>query len=510
MMKKLKYILVFVCVYMNAQIDPNYPEIDQWQTSGKIGGIPTNYVDYVTITPIANLQASIDAASAQAVSSGFGQIVNLSPGTYDITLISQLQMRNNVMLRGSDKATTIIYSSEVFGDGGGFNQEKMMVEFDGVVGAGLEDLTLKYFQCFLNIPKDYWTDIEFVNSHSNSRCGGSTDIKLVRMHGGANNNWVDNCWLIDSGTNPIQIDGDQNTISNCLVDGSYKTGPGGDGYFLVTGDYNLIIYNRVTRIRHFSFERGAQYNVAYGNIFEVDINYHNGDDGYNLCENNVVYPYLSHGFGPMQTGRSIYGHDPPDPSGNYLFRNSFYRSDNSLILYPSFSTIYHLTDYADPDGDLIDDYDYMMTEITSPLPVNNTFYPSGINTPALAKKRVLVYYNGSEVTLAKKQTIGAKVDELGYTYDVMVTSDNLGAQFNELSVLNTFYEKVVILNETELTVDTGIKTTLDNFTGNVYYVDATQADAMVEAELTTIFAENVGVTNIIRRRNKKKLMTLMN
>lgn len=492
-MRKYLAILFLFPLFSNGQTDANYPVIDSLITAGVTGGIPTTRTVYATLNTshLASLQDSINAATTQYISSGTVQEIVLSKGTYDLPMSAQygLELNEGVVLRGidPDNPQDVIISTDVtYNDGGVYSGEKYMIKFDDF-NAGLEDLTITYNDAVpLNIPTFHVTDIGFSTYHTNTRSGGDTDVKGIRFVSNSYDNWVDNVIIKDMGDHPIQIEGNHNTISNCFVNGSYKTGGGGQGYFMITGDFNLIIYNSIKRIRHLIIQLGAQYNVVFRNNLHVDVNYHDGDDGSNLVQENWMHPHPD-GFTPINTGRSFYGHAPPDPVDNFLWRNSVYNNIDleTRELTDVDGSVYQINDYMDPDTDPIDDYGYAFDTIVSPLPLNNTFYPLNLaDAPPRRHKRILIYYNGSNTTDAKKEIIGIKAEELSLSRQIDAVHDVIGFDLNgEVGDLDDYFGKIIVVNESTVTFNATQQSALDAFDGDVVYLDDTQEETVLRNAL---------------------------
>ncbi|MET1260753.1 hypothetical protein ABV409_15500 [Flagellimonas sp. DF-77] len=292
--------------------DSSYPTMQEWANAGVNGGIPSNLTVVRTINTSNNLQAIIND-----VHSNGGGVILMTEGTYSIS--QTLMMKSNVVLRGVDKESVIIEST-VRGDG----QTSRSIYFDNVSNAGIENLTHFYRvdNCQITDRQELNDGAYDSNLFQNDPCG-LTNIRVnaIEMDRSSSNNWIDNCNILESGSHPIDIEGDHNTVRNCFIDRAYNKGPGGRGYVVTTGVGNLFVGNVIKRIRHFIFQRGAKYNVAFKNTLWVDMNFHSEDGGFNLVEQNTITTPSWHAWPIIETGREgVPGHEPPGPN-NFIYNN---------------------------------------------------------------------------------------------------------------------------------------------------------------------------------------------
>ena len=306
-------------------MDSNFPIIEEWVKAGVVGGIPSSLTVVETIGPSDNLQSTINN-----VSSNGGGVILLRTGTYPIT--QTLNMRSNVVLRGEDKDNVILEST--IRNTRNFNNGSIYFD-DGVTRAGLENLTY-YYRVDGCEPIDDISGAapQFSVVHSNDPCGRS-DLRTagIVMWREAHNNWIDNCNILESGSHPVRIWGDHNTVRNTFVNRTYNKGGSGVGYFYISGDYNLIVNNIIQRLRHVAVDgyggtASPKYNVLYNNIFfRVDVNFHEYDGGYNLVERNEISPEPYHHLQgkPILTGHQPSGHGLPGPI-NYFYNNDTSRA----------------------------------------------------------------------------------------------------------------------------------------------------------------------------------------
>jgi hypothetical protein len=322
--------------------------------AGVTGGIPDNLPVATAISNSSDLQAAINTADQNG-----GGVIVLEPGTYPIT--TTIAMKNNVVLRGCSSGGVILESTIRSTSSQG---KKNTIEFSNVSNAGLENLTILYKVDGLE-PKDR------LNSGDGGWCGdcfknnpgGVNDlyVRQIAITSTSNNCWVKNCKILKSGTDPILIAGDYNTFTNNFVDRCYNKGSNGNGYYDIRGEYNLIKNDTVKRIRHFAIQQGAKYNVVIDCYIEGDVNFHNGDAGYNLLETNTIILPTWHGWDIFGTGGASYGHQPPGPNNIMVNNTTKYKWGGPR--------------YADPDKI------YTFTGFGAPtltnwaMPTCNTFYP---------------------------------------------------------------------------------------------------------------------------------------
>jgi hypothetical protein len=136
------------------------------------------------------------------------------------------------------------------------------------------------------------------------------------------------------------------------------------GYYnIMRSKYVLSCYEKVRRIRHYAIHIHSKYCVAIHNDFEVDVNFHDGDDGYNLVEDNKIIIPLWHSWHCFQLG------DPSQhkPAGKWdvLYNNTtYYKLDGPEFSKPN--TVYLMNEKFE---------DQTVVESALKRPIGNTFYP---------------------------------------------------------------------------------------------------------------------------------------
>ena len=251
-------------------------------------------------------------------------------------------MKSNVVLRGVSKDEVIIESTVKGTDSNAYS-----IYFDGVSGAGIENITHFYRVDGCDI-----IDKETLNNgdydrqiYSNDPCGiTNIVVGAIGMSKTTSNSWVDNCNILESGSHAIRLRGNNCTVSRSYIDRSYNKGPGGRGYFDITGNYNLVVGNTVKRIRHLAIQLGARYNVVYNNLLWVDVNFHDDDAGENLIEKNTITTPSWHGWDIIATGAADY-HRPPGVN-NIIFNNTTNHRQTGESLYGIEGKIYTVLGFS--------------------------------------------------------------------------------------------------------------------------------------------------------------------
>lgn len=132
------------------------------------------------------------------------------------------------------------------------------------------------------------------------------------------------------------------------------------GYYNISNSrYVLICNEKIRRIRHLAIQNFSKYNVIIDNELEVDINFHDGDDGYNLVQGNRCKIPTWHSWEPISVGVSTQ-HLPPG-KGNILYNNQFINKDGELI-YSKNGTFYQMNaDWSNERASLFIEYHNLHT-----------------------------------------------------------------------------------------------------------------------------------------------------
>ncbi len=348
----------------NSKNDINYPFMREWQKAGVEGGIPLRNTLPIKITLAPTDSKGIQDAINLIDTGGKPSVILLKEGTY--TIDQPIQLKSNVILRGESKNQVVL---EVIVRSNGSNN-KQVITFDDVRKSGLEDLTFEYIP---NKSIILYDDRNVpLNRFCGSRCFGNDPegeknmyVSFVRMKENSKNCWIDNCVFKNSGSDPLEIWGNHITCRNNFIDACYNKGGGGNGYYDIRGDYNLFAYEKVRRIRHFTIQQKAKYNVVTQCEIEVDVNFHNGDRGFNLVENNRITSLQWRSWGAFASGGSKYGHDKPGPN-NIIFNNITKGRGNSEQ-FGGNDKVFVFDQYSKP------------RVLKNAPPSGNTFYPVVLN-----------------------------------------------------------------------------------------------------------------------------------
>jgi hypothetical protein len=326
-----------------------YPVVEQFAQAGVEGGIPSDQPVVTTINPGEDIQSAIDYASSVG-----GGVVLLKSGTYQVD--SSINLESNVVLKGENRDSVVVESSirSTIGEGGGLPGRKdSTFVFDNDSNAGIENLTIEYQVPGLEpIDREGLVDGGRYDEAFTNDPYGRDDLHVrgIYISQNSSNNWVNGVSVLKSGTDPIVVEGNHNTLTNNFVDQSYNKGVNGAGYYTIAGDYNLVKGETVERIRHFAVQGGAAYNVVVDSNFQVDVNFHNGDDGNNLVQSNTIELPSWNPWKPFETGGAQFGHDTPG-SNNIIFDNETkdYNSDGSAESpFAEDSVIYTFNGYGYP------------------------------------------------------------------------------------------------------------------------------------------------------------------
>lgn len=302
----------------SALLDARFPAMAEWAKAGVEGGIPdvpsTKVI--LKITPKANLQKAIDKVALK------GGVLLLQSGEYVIN--EPVLLRSGVILRGVSKELVVL-SIKMHGYFWRTKNEyrKGAVLLHGIENAGVENLTVKYAAATFE-PNDRdshtaaWTIDVF---HKREQRDTTLFVESVWIHQ-VRNCWVQDCNILWSGSDPIRITlSDHITCRRNFIDRCYNKNDGGMGYYNISNSrYVLICNEKIRRIRHVTIQNFSKYTVFIDNELEVDINFHDGDSGYNLIQGNKSKIPAWHSWEPLAVGVPMQ-HLPPG-KGNILLNNS--------------------------------------------------------------------------------------------------------------------------------------------------------------------------------------------
>jgi hypothetical protein len=308
-------------VFDESRYDPRFPEMREWAKAGVEGGIPLRNTlpKKLRVSEGADLQSAIDRVAEQG-----GGVLVLGPGDYWID--RTIQLKSGVVMRGTHKDSTIIkirMRAPFFKIAGG--KSATAIEVNGQERVGVEDLTIRYEAVdFEPMDKsDFHAPWEINPFHGDEIRDDQLFVHSL-IFANSRNCWVDNCNLLWAGAHPLGMANCQHmTMRDNFVDRAYvKKGGMHGGYYGVWGtSYSLFYNEKVRRIRHFALmSPGCKYNVVYQCDMEVDVNYHDADDGQNLVEKSRVATPVWHSWDAIGVGAQG-KHRPPGPR-NFLFDNT--------------------------------------------------------------------------------------------------------------------------------------------------------------------------------------------
>ncbi len=303
----------------SALLDARFPALAEWAKAGVEGGIPDSISTKVQlkITPRSNLQKAIDRVAKK------GGVLLLLPGEYIIN--KPICVRSGVTLRGVSKKSVIL-SVKIHGYFWSTKNQKRVgaILLQGIENAGVENLTVKYTAANFE-PNDRdsdsaaWTIDVF---HKPEMRDTTLFVESIWIHQ-SRNCWVQDCNILCSGSDPIRITlSDHITCRRNFIDRCYNKNDGGMGYYNISNSrYVLVCNEKIRKLRHVAIQNFSKYNVLIDNELEVDINFHDGDEGYNLVQGNRSKIPIWHSWEPISVGVPKQ-HLPPG-KGNILFNNSF-------------------------------------------------------------------------------------------------------------------------------------------------------------------------------------------
>lgn len=373
-------------IFDESLYDDRFPDMKEWAKAGVQGGIPFRSDIPVkrTLSPVTgdndmsdNIQSAIDAVASEG-----GGAVLLNEGTYPIR--NSITLKSKVILRGTERKSVNIASYMSAPS----DSKKSCVIMENISQAGLEDLTLSFVREGVEpIDREHWLDGGWSNDIFQNDPHGVNDlyVRLVYIKS-STNCWIDHCRFIESGTEPLFIKGSYLTLRKNYSDRAYNKGGGGNGYYDLRGDHCLVVKDTVRRIRHFAVQQGAQYNVIFKCHIEVDVNFHNKDEGHNLVEQNKILLPTWHGWDIFATGGPEWGHTPPGPENLILNNTTNYKNQGPR--YADKDRIYTFTGYgapvrlpdAGPSGGTFYAVKYIGTNITNQNKWGNNVIRLGYNS----------------------------------------------------------------------------------------------------------------------------------
>lgn len=310
-----------------SKFDSNYPQMSEWKTAGRTGGIPSLSSQFDKTfepgTPASDIIAYLSSSEVKYKSVN----VYLKNGEY--LFDTSVRLFSKATLIGESRDGVIIKL-----------QNKGNISFYNGDGIGLRNMTIK---------GDYSTNEPDPTKMEETLVGMGLGSHMSLNLTGARNCFVDNVRIINSASHPIVIgntsqrDGYHNTIRDVEIDGAYNKDGGYQGYFHIGGHHNLVTGCKVTHIRHISFQDPTStYNVFYKNDVAQEVSFHNNDGGDNLVEHNKITIPETLGdsycaiMGPWSVQHQVGGR-------NFIYRNKCLElnknnnmpwSDNELYIGP--------------------------------------------------------------------------------------------------------------------------------------------------------------------------------
>lgn len=298
----------------------------QWERAGAHHATSSsvNTKTMVRVGPGQSIAAALRRADRQG-----GGVVLLGAGIH--RLDETVLVPSGVVLRGAHRDSTQlhVYIKAPFAEHESGRRTGAVV-LKKVQQAGVENLTIQYKAAnFEPTDKDSmnaaWDRTVF---HVPESRDTMLFVDLVLIDS-AENCWIKNCRLLWAGNDPVHITSSK--YISCMgnyVDRAYNKADRGQGYYnIIRSKYVLVQGDSVRRIRHFSIHLGSQYVVVRNCYLEVDVNFHNGDLGYNLITNNKIRIPNWHSWSAFQRGDPRQ-HQPPGP-WNLLYNNDARNKDGS-------------------------------------------------------------------------------------------------------------------------------------------------------------------------------------
>lgn len=308
-------------VFDEQAADPRFPEMAEWAKAGVQGGIPYRHQLplRLTLQPGEALQSAIDDVAEQG-----GGVILLKKGVH--TVGQTVRLRSGVVLRGEHKDSTVlsITMKKEFFKYAPDKKSAVGFEIKNAERVGFEDLTIRYAAvAFEPYDKDdFYAEWDRKVFHEHETRDTTLFVHMV-IFDSCRNSWVDNCNLLWAGAHPLGMSACEHmTLRDNFIDRAYiKKDSFHGGYYGCWGSKYCLFYNEtVKRIRHFAIMLpGAAYNVVYQCNFEVDVNFHDADDGHNLIERSRIATPVWHSWHAIALGAP--GKHRPPGKRNLLFAN---------------------------------------------------------------------------------------------------------------------------------------------------------------------------------------------
>ncbi len=337
-------------------LDAHFPLMAMWAKAGVSDGIPTTLPVVATVKPGDDLQAAINQAPAD------GGVIAFTPGEYVIT--QTLRLRSGVFLRGAGSRTTKLHlklrgtkPAEARADGA--DAWTIGVLLESVQNAGLANFTLSFDES-LPPPLDPRTSHFAYQDNP----GGRDDLHVVAVYfSGASESWLANCVILNSGTNPLMIEGSHHiSISSVEVSGTYNKGPRSGQVELAASEYVLLedflMHDANGFVVHAApVSRNCRYNVIVNSRIETDVRFHDPTTTGNLLQNTVIAVPAWHNRPAISQGRAEDGARPPGPD-NLLYlctvTRNFMSGGRSFSMADNPTRVYRVLEHYSKEASLTD------------------------------------------------------------------------------------------------------------------------------------------------------------
>lgn len=337
------------------RMDARYPQIQEWISAGKTGGIPYLEDQLGEVDKVFDAGTACSEIKAYLESVKYNKtVVLLKSGEY--VFDQSVRLYSNATLIGEDKDGVVIKL-----------RDKGNISMYGGKNVGLRNVTLR--GDYSEVPPTPGLMEDVLPELGKHR---SIDMSKTREC------FVDNVRIVNSASHPVWLadNGEQpghNTLRDLDIDGAYNKGGGCEGYLFFCGSYNLATGCKVVNLRHISMQGSTvKYNVFYKNNVNQEVSFHTDDGGDNLVEHNriTIPKALSHYnaiMGPWSVQHKVGGL-------NFIYRNRCLEenkddnrpwSDNELYIGPH-AVVSANSPECYTNFRVMDEY---------PKPLGRTFYP---------------------------------------------------------------------------------------------------------------------------------------
>ncbi len=309
-----------------SQNSREYPMMEQWVTAGRRTGIPSNSDidsnEKFNLTPAQNSQIFDRVNDLRNMRGGTLRLRRGQYGTYR----QRIRAYNNTVISGIKGSSASRSSQLIFNHRAEKDSSSVCLSTFNATNSGFANFWLTYRARKGAKPEPF-----AMSSHS------QTNLYVSGISiGGSNSrdNFIQNCYVQNAGTNPVVISGKHHTVRDTTVKGTYNKGGGAEGYFAIYGGNNLIAANSVEHIRHFTLQNTTStHNVVIRNTLRQDISFHTDDGGENLIERNTarLHDNMPDRWRPMLT---VWSRQHKDVGArNYVYHNTFMENNGENAFY---------------------------------------------------------------------------------------------------------------------------------------------------------------------------------